>query len=160
MRDFDAEGLLLAKYQGEIFLSSVKMQECSSPVFLRRYYRSEFARKMDEGPSTLFSLDVREVFSSLDRQFGKSAYGKEKYDPEALYWLGYITRYISYTREMPSSLLYKAFPPKSLIAVYPGYHTQSEEWVVERLLEKTGRTSYFFDPNARLAQALERKRGL
>lgn len=158
MREFDNEGLILAKYQGEIFASSIEKEECSSLIFLRRFFKSDFAKKMDLGDITLFTLDVDEAFSSINEEFGKSTYGKNKYPYEALYWLGYITRYISYTRNCSSYFVYKTFPPKLILECYNGFHTQGEEWIVSNLLEKIGRTEEYFDINFRAKEILRKNR--
>lgn len=160
MKKLDSNGLALCKYQAEIFRLSVEKVACSSLVFLRRYFRSDFAKLMDMGDSTRFAFDPDEAFEAIERQFGPSSYGKEKYSGEALYWVGYITRYICYTRKCSSVFVYRNFPPELLIEAYPGFHTQGEEWVVERLLEMIGKTEDYFDPNYRLKEILRRKMGL
>ena len=159
MREFDADGLTLAKYQAEIFSASVIKVPCSSPVFLRRFFNSDFAKKLDHMAIAFLSLDVDEAFCSLTNEFGESSYGKEKYPAEALYWVGYITRYISYTRCCSSFFVYKTFPMRLLVDCYPGFHTQSEEWAIDMLLSKVGKTEEHFDPNARLKEILKRERG-
>lgn len=100
-----------------------------------------------------------EAFISIIEEFGESSYGKDKYPAEALYWVGYITRYIAYTRGCSSLMVYKAFPMKLLIDSYHGYHTQGDEWVIANLLEKVGKNESYFDPNARLKEILKRRMG-
>lgn len=156
MREFDDNGLLLCKYQAEIFEQSPIKAECSSMIFLRRFFKSNFAKELDKGESVLFSLDVNEAFEDIEKEFGPSKYGKVKYSADVLFWVGYITRYISYTRNFSSSLVYKTFSPKLLLDSYPGFHTQGEEWVIANLLEMQGLTEQYFDPNYRLKEALRK----
>lgn len=156
MREFDADGLLLAKYQGKIFIESLERENCSSLIFLRRFFKSDFAKEMDKGNITLFTLDIDEAFESINSQFGKSNYGKNKYPSEVLYWIGYITRYISYTRDCSSYFVYKTFPPKLLFDCYSSFHTQGEEWVIENLLKLIQKSEDYFDSNFRLKEILRK----
>lgn len=157
MKQLDENGLELCKFQARIFEESTKRMGCSTLVFLRRFFKSDFAKKMDEGESSFFTLDANEAFEEIEKQFGPSEYGKVKYSSEVLYWVGYMTRYISYTRGCSSYFVYKAFPPMLLINSYSGFHTQNEEWVIEQLLEAKGLKNEYFDPNFRLKEILRNR---
>lgn len=98
MRDFDHNGLLLAEYQGKLFEKSNELN-CSTGVFMRRFLHSDLLKKLDTNKTSYLSLDVSEGLNSILEQFGDSDYGKEKYSKSALFWMGYMYRYISYTRE-------------------------------------------------------------
>ena len=95
MRNFDSLGLELAQFQGEIFEKSISRYECSSLVFLRRFKNSSYALYLDSARFNTL-IDVEYAFSEIDKQYGKSAYGNQKYSADALYWLGYIYRYIKF----------------------------------------------------------------
>ena len=99
MKDFDHDGLLLAEYQGKIFEQSTELR-CSTGVFLRRFLHSDFLKKMDKNNVSSLSLDVNEGINSIQTQFGESDYGKTKLSKSALFWIGYIYRYLSYTRDI------------------------------------------------------------
>lgn len=154
MREFDANGLELASFQGELFEQSVDRCEESSPIFLRRFYLSDYAFLLDEGEASLLSLDPNEAFESLHRQYGPSRYGKTKYAKAGLYWLGYFSRYVCYTRELSSRSFYRLFDVKDIYGLYESYHTQSEEWCLAHLLSKKGYTEATLDKNQRLKEAL------
>lgn len=148
MKRFDHEGLLLAEYQGKIFEKSVDL-DYSTPIFIRRFFHSDFLNKMDNYPN-LLSLDVVEAIDSINEQFGNSNYGKEKYSKSAMFWIGYFYRYVSYTREQSTRFVMKIFPYKQLNKLYYVYHTQDLEWCISNLLELNGLTEDYFDNNYRL----------
>lgn len=55
-------------------------------------------KKLDENNVALLSLDVNEGLNDILNQFGNSNYGKVKYTKNTLFWIGYMYRYIAYTR--------------------------------------------------------------
>ena len=149
MKTFDHDGLLLAEYQGKIFEKSTELR-CSTAVFLRRFLHSDLLKKMDLNDVTSLSLDVNEGMESIQDQFGESDYGKNKYSKSAMFWIGYIYRYLSYTRGVTTKFVMRLFPYKQLNDVYYSFHTQDPEWCVHSLLEMNGQSEDVFDNNLRL----------
>ena len=96
MKEFDHTGLLLAEYQGKLFEKSTDLN-CSSAVFLRRFLHSDHVKIMDRNDAASLTLDVEEGIDSIQKQFGDSDYGKIKYSKSAMFWMGYMYRYLSYT---------------------------------------------------------------
>lgn len=158
MREFDHEGLLLAEFQGKIFEKSADLN-CSSPVFIRRFLHSNLLRNLDIGSSTLTSLDVNEGMQSILEQFGGSNYGKVKYSKSSLFWMGYMYRYIAYTREQTTAFIMDLFKHQQMNDVYYTFHTQDPEWCIRNLLELNGLDEDAFDNNSRLKKIIRRKRG-
>ncbi|MCF0228318.1 MAG: antitoxin [Parasporobacterium sp.] len=154
MREFDHNGLLLAEYQGKLFEKSEEMQ-CSSPIFIRRFLHSDLLKSLDNSSS--ISLDINEGVQSILEQFGDSSYGKEKYSKSALFWMGYMYRYIAYTRELSTSYIMKLFDHKQMNAVYYSYHTQDPEWCIKSLLDINGLSEEIFDKNSRLKNIIKEK---
>lgn len=154
MRKMDHSGLLLAEYQGKLFEKSCEL-DCSSAVFIRRFYHSELLRKLDQNNTTSVPLDVNDGMESITRQFGKTNYGQTKYSSSALFWMGYMYRYISYTREQPTQFVMKLFNHKQMNEVYYSFHTQDPEWCVRSLLELNGFTEEIFDNNLRLKAVIK-----
>ncbi len=153
MRELDSLGLKLAEFQGKIFEESVTRYDCSSAIFLRRFRYSDYAMKLDlASPNTL--LDIEYAFDELDKEYESSSYGKEKYSKEAMFWLGYIYRYICYTRDASTKKVFSLIDAKELIGNYYVYHTQSEEWVIARILELKGKDESFLDKNANLKRIM------
>ncbi len=157
MRQLDRDGLEFCKYRGSVFEKSLKKIECSSPIFIHRFCKSDFAKKLDSGIITNFSLDIDEAFNSLNEQYGPSNYGKIKYNQEQLYRTGYMLRYISYTREVSTFYVYKRIPIKLFIESYRGYHTQSEEVAITHILDCLGLDESCFDPNEELRKLLRKQ---
>ena len=156
MKEFDHTGLLLAEYQGKLFEKSTDLN-CSSPVFLRRFLHSDLLKKIDLNDTTALSLDVNDGIDSIQKQFGDTDYGKTKYSASAMFWIGYIYRYLSYTREVSTRFVMKLFPYKQLNNVYYSFHTQDPEWCVQSLLEMNNLREDIFDNNLRLKEIIEEK---
>lgn len=157
MKKIDSNGLFLMNYQGKLFEESMVYLSCSSKIFIRRFLHSNLLKTLDKNNSGLISLDVKEGLDSLNEEFGESNYGKIKYNSNALYWIGYLYRYISYTREVSTRFAMKTFPIDMLLKAYEGYHTQDMEWVISSLLEAKKLNKNYFDKNWRLMTMLRNK---
>lgn len=153
MREFDHTGLLLAEYQGKLFEKSTDLN-CSSPIFIRRFFYSDHAKQIDKNDLTSISFDVNEGLESIKQQFGDSQYGKNKYSKSAMFWIGYMYRYISYTRCVTTRFVMRTFSYKQLNDVYYSFHTQDAEWCVNSLLEMNNLDEDYFDCNKRLKQII------
>ena len=156
MKKFDQTGLLLAEYQGKLFEASEKLS-CSSPIFIRRFLHSELLESLDKNDASLVTLDVTEGIRSIMNQFGDSKYGKEKYSKGSLFWMGYMYRYIAYTREQSTKYIMQLFKHKQMDSVYYSYHTQDPEWCVKSLLDLNNISEDFFDNNRRLKEIIKAK---
>lgn len=136
MRQIDRDGLLLCKIQGNLFEESLSKTDCSSEVFIRRYMNSNVVKELD---SLSFLDDTKttdNIFEELNEEYGVSTYGKSRFNKEALYWMGYIYRYFSYTYDLSSKQVYKIIKPKELNEVYLPYHTFDPKFAIERILEE------------------------
>ena len=156
MKAFDHKGLLLAEHQGKLFEKSAEL-DCSTAVFLRRFFHSDYLKKLDQNEEAFLSLDVNEAIASIESQFGASSYGKTKFSKSALFWIGYMYRYISYTRQVSTKFVMRLFPYRQLNDVYYSFHTQDPEWCVRSLLEMNGKSEDIFDPNKRLETVMRAK---
>lgn len=154
MRIFDHNGLLMAEYQGALFEKSEEMN-CSSPIFIRRFLHSNLLKELDNNSSV--SFDINEGIQSITEQFGDTSYGKEKYSGASLFWMGYMYRYIAYTREQTTSYIMKLFNHRQMNAVYYTYHTQDPEWCIESLLDLNNISEKIFDNNSRLKNIIKEK---
>ena len=154
MKEFDHNGLLLAEYQGKLFEKSADLK-CSSPIFLRRFLHSDLLKELDS--NKYISYDVNEGIQSIQKQFGDTSYGKEKYSKSSLFWMGYMYRYIAYTREHSTSYVMKLFKYRQMNSVYYSYHTQDPEWCIRSLLDLNHISErYAFDKNYRLKQIIKK----
>lgn len=149
MRELDHNGLLLCEYQAKLFEKSLDL-ECSTPIFMRRFMKSTLVKELDRNESALVSLDVNEGIESIIEEYGESNYGKIKFSNNSMYWIGYMYRYISYTRNERTEFLMKTFDYDLLNKVYYSFHTQDPEWVVQSLLEIKELDPNYLDKNYRL----------
>ena len=138
MKKMDEIGLKLCKIQGEIFAASETQTDCSSLIFMRRFMNSQLARRMDLGGFLFEACDVSRAIEEINEEFGESAYGKEKYSEEELYWIGYLYRYWAYTYQKTSKQLYRMTKPKELRELYYPYHSLDPAQAIERILEAKG----------------------
>lgn len=156
MREFDHNGLLLAEYQGKLFEKSNDLT-CSTAIFLRRFLHSDLLKSLDTNNPSLLSLDVNEGITSIIQQFGDTDYGKIKYSKSSLFWMGYMYRYISYTREVSTKFVMDLFAYKQLNDVYYTFHTQDPEWCIRSLLDINDLDDDIFDCNLRLKKTIKDK---
>lgn len=156
MRDFGTEGLILAEYQAKLFEASTTKFNCSSGIFIRRFLHSNVLKMLDKNASFLINYTIDEALDEIENQFGKTDYGTIQYSPEIMFWLGYVYRYISYTREISTNLLMKLFNYKKIVGLYFVYHTQDMEWCIRSILEIFNCDERIFDPNYRLKQIIKR----
>ncbi len=138
MKQIDEIGLKLCKFQAELFETSVVKTECSSPIFLRRFMYSSVAERMDKTGFLFEASNTSSVLDDIEEEFGKSDYGKKKYHPEELYWMGYIYRYWCYTYEKTSKQIYKIIKPEELKSLYFPYHSLDPAQAIERIMEAKG----------------------
>ena len=157
MKNFDHNGLLLAEYQGKLFEKSTEL-DCSTGIFLRRFLHSDLLEKLDTNQPSLVSLDVNDGINSILEQFGNTDYGKEKYSGSSMFWMGYMYRYISYTREIRTRFLMELLDYRQMNDVYYSFHTQDPEWCIQSLLEINHLTESVFDNNYRLKKIIREKK--
>ena len=149
MRELDHNGLLLCEYQAKLFEKSLDLG-CSTPIFMRRFMKSTLVKELDRNESALISLDVNEGIQNIIEEYGESNYGKIKFSKNSMYWIGYMYRYISYTRNERTEFLMKTFDYDLLNKVYYSFHTQDPEWVIQSLLEIKELDPNYLDKNYRL----------
>ena len=157
MREFDTNGLRLAEFQGKVFEASYDYCECSTAIFMRRFLHSSLLETLDKNKSSFLSLDPIEGIESINQQFGPSKYGKIKRNKDSLFWVGFLYRYMAYTRNVTTNFLMKTFEYEKLFELYYSYHTQDMEWCVRSLLEIYGYDENIFDPNYRLREVMRKK---
>lgn len=156
MRKFDHNGLLLTEYQAKLFEKSFDLN-CSTGIFIRRFLHSDLLIKIDTNDPNALPLDVNNGINSILEQFGDSDYGKVKLPKNTLFWIGYMYRYISYTREVSTKFAFKLFDYRQMADVYYTFHTQDPEWCIRNLIEINHYNSEIFDPNFRLKETIREK---
>lgn len=158
MRKIDHDGLLLCKIQGSIFENSLKKTSTSSEIFIRRFMFSNIAKEFDSKAYLDSSITKDEVFELIDDEYGESSYGKNKYSGDALYWIGYLYRYFSYTYELTSKQVYRYVKPKELNGLYLAYHSFDCAQAIERILEAKNISFDADEQNKRLLKIIKETR--
>ena len=138
MKTLDRDGRLLCELQGKIFEASANMCETSSAVFIRRYMNSDYAARMDCDGFIDRPTDLREVFSSLDEEYGNSTYGSTIFSSDELFWIGYTYRCWSYVYGFSSRAVYRISNAKDMHLIYYAYHTLDPINAIERIMESKG----------------------
>lgn len=129
------EDIVLCKIQGNIFKESTYLK-CSSDIFIRRFMNSNIAKLLDKKQYLQNSLNNEDVFLEIEKQYGKTERGKNKYPEKTLYWMGYIYRYWSILTNYPSKKIYKIINSSQLAKLYFPYHSMSSQQTIERILEQ------------------------
>ena len=134
-REMDQVGLLLCDIQGKIFEQSVTSEKCSSNIFIRRFMNSKFVSRMDNLTFLNESITNEEIFEEIDREYGKTNYGKIKFSINEMYWIGYIYRYLSYVYQIDSKNAYKIIKGAELRYLFFAYHSLDPMNAIDRILE-------------------------
>ncbi len=135
MRKISKDGLLLCKLQAEVFENSIDKMDTSSEIFIRRFMKSEIAKRLDNESVLESNIQVNDILDLINEEYGISNYGSVKYTQNEIYWIGYIYRYFASTYEMSSAQVYKIIKPKELRGLYLPYHTLDPAQAIERILE-------------------------
>ena len=138
MKKISKYGLLLCKLQVEVFESSIDKMDTSSEIFIRRFMKSEIAKRLDNESVLESNIQANDILDLINEEYGISNYGSEKYTRNEIYWIGYIYRYFAFTYVMTSAQVYKLVKPKELRGVFLPYHTMDPSQAIERILEAKG----------------------
>lgn len=157
MKKIDKDGLSLCKLQGDVFVSSLDNTNCSSEIFMRRFMTSKISKEFDSLAILDDSLTILEIIQKIDDEFGKTSYGRIKYEKEVMFWIGYIYRYFAYTYDLSSKFVYKIIKPKELNERYYVYHSFDPSIAIERILDEKN-LSFDLDVQNKQLLKLLRKR--
>ena len=135
MKKIDKNGLLLCDLQATAFEWSVDKIESSSEIFIRRFMKSEIAKRFDNESVLETNIQANDILQLVDEEYGVSDYGSVKYTRNEMYWIGYIYRYFAVTYELTSPQVYKIVKPKELRGLFLPYHTMDPAQAIERILE-------------------------
>ncbi len=135
MKPLNSIEIKLCQKQAKIFEMSVTETTCSSPVFIRRFMYSSIARSMDEKLYLFTSETEEDAFETLENEFGKSEYGKDKFSQDQMFWIGYIYRCIAIKYNLSSKYVYKLFNTKEVLKYYNICHTYDIVDAAERMME-------------------------
>lgn len=123
----------LCERQALIFLESQEV--FSSPIFIKLFMFSEYAREIDLDHHDPFMAE-REYVTKLAEDFPKLKEKKgTRYTKGELHWIGYVYRALSIKRKSSSKQIYKLISPAELRDLYLTYHTFDMDYCLERLEE-------------------------
>ena len=130
---------LLCHLQGNLFSHYRDFCSCSPYVFIRRFMNSKLCRRFDD-QTILLEQSTNETFvEELNEEYGETTFGKpDLVEREPLYWVGYLYRYWSNTRKIPSPILYSKIKPDKLVQRYFIYHSMDLDYAIDRIIEEEG----------------------
>lgn len=134
----DKDGLLLCELQAMTFEKSIDRLGTSSEIFIRRFMKSEIAKRFDDESILDSNIQSNDILDFIEEEYGVSDYGTVKYTNNEIYWIGYIYRYFVITYKLMSTQVYKVVKPKELKSLYLPYHTMDPAQAIERILEAKG----------------------
>ncbi len=135
MRKMDFNGRKLCQLQGKLFEESIEKVSTSSLIFIRRFMLSNLVKQFDDSSFLVTALDSQDCFYEIEKEYGKSNYGKIKYSKDEMFWIGYIYRAIAILYNLPSKKVFSLFNAKDIITYYNIYHTFEIEQAAEKMME-------------------------
>ena len=124
------------KRQGKLF-KIIATRGLNMEKFSEKYMNSKFCLLCMDGFYSIYQAGAMNyILDELDDEFLDSV---EKYqngqifDPDIAEWIGYIYRRIEIDTQTPSNEIYKKYPFKEMVEMYPGFHTLSVDETVEQL---------------------------
>ncbi|MBR4474067.1 MAG: hypothetical protein IKS55_10565 [Oscillospiraceae bacterium] len=131
MSTVDSIQLKLCDIQGRLFERS---SAYASESFIREFMNSEVAEHLDSPYNKLQWMGEEYLLDELKDEKVLSTTG-EKYNPEVLYWIGYLYRYWACSRKEKSRKIYRRAPAKTMKRNYPAFHTFDPELAIDDLIE-------------------------
>lgn len=119
--------------QAELFVLAAK-KGFDDDDFISKYMNSELCHEIDGlySPHQLAAPSYNMACLLDEIQPEKT---ELHYHINAIWWIGYIYRYIQFRFDLFSSEIYKAIPVEKMIKWYEGMHTQGDEYFMSVLHE-------------------------
>ena len=127
----DSIQLKLCDIQGRLFERSTAY---ASEGFIRDFMNSEVARHLDSSYNKLQWMGEEYLLDELKDEKNLSVEG-EKYNPDVLYWIGYLYRYWASSRGERSRRIYRQAPAKTMKRNYLAFHTFDPDIAIDDLIE-------------------------
>lgn len=100
--------------------------------FTRQFLKSDFCRREWDADYSWFQFaDATMTMNRLQREctFKKG----QTYFEDAIYWVGYMYRFLHLAYRIPSKKLHKKIPFKEMLVSFVGYHILDEKEAARRL---------------------------
>ena len=127
----DCIRLKLCDVQGRLFKLSTAY---ASESFIRNFMLSEVAQHLDSPYSKFQCVGEEYLLEELEDERKPSTAG-ETYDPEVLYWIGYLYRYWACYRHVSSKAIFRTAPAKTMKRNYQPFHTLDPDVAIDNLIE-------------------------
>lgn len=75
------------------------------------------------------------VLEELEAECGGLPKSEYIYNPEAMFWMGYLYRYWHFYTGESSAEIYAHADAAKMALIYPGFHTLDNQEAIDRLLE-------------------------
>ena len=79
MKKISKDGLLLCELQAEAFENSIDKTDTSSEIFIRRFMKSEIAKRFDNESVLESNIQPNDILELINEEYGISDYGSVKY---------------------------------------------------------------------------------
>lgn len=137
MKEIDTIGLKQAEFLGSIFEKTFSLSKLSSANFIRKFMFSDYELLFSKN-SIMFEIRTEEqIIKEIDNTTIDNRKGI-KYNPDSLFWIGYIYAYWSYTYSKRINEIYRWFKPEELNKLYFAYHTFDPAFAISRMMEAKG----------------------
>lgn len=124
----------LCKTQGDLFeMAARKGFNCDE--FVKFFMNSKTAVGYDSEYDHVQWAGKAYILEELEYESGGLPRSEYIYDPEAMFWMGYLYRYWHFYTGESSSEIYKHADAATMALIYPGYHTLDCTEAIDRLLE-------------------------
>ena len=121
--------------QQEIFMLAFDMG-FDNEDFISKYMNSDFCKRhMDTSYSFYQTADPGYCMEYILDEIHPKKNDKH-YAPSAIEWIGWTYRYLQIELNMTSKEIYTMLPLKTMLAYYPGMHTQDEDFFVDVIRDK------------------------
>ena len=71
MKKIDRDGLLLCGLQATAFENSIDKMDSSSEIFIRRFMKSNIAKRMDDESILESNLQANDILQLVDEEYGR-----------------------------------------------------------------------------------------
>lgn len=124
----------ICKEQADLFEMAAE-QGLDCERFVKAYMNSDTAAGMDSVFDHSQWAGAAYLMEELKDRSGGLPRSDAPFNPESMYWMGYIYRYWHFYTGESSKEIYRHTDAATMDLVYPGYHTLDPEAAIDRLLK-------------------------
>ena len=128
----DSLQLSLCDTQGQLFELSGKYGYASKP-FVRGFMESDVSKDMDKAFHHTQWAGKEYILSRMKDEVQQELKQGATFDPEALFWMGYLYRFWHFYTGESSKEIYRQAPARAMNVAFLPYHSLRPEMAVDRL---------------------------